>query len=534
MVFTLPRLLSALLPALLFALAPPAVHAEDLKLALSAAPVQLDPHFYNHTPSINVDDHMFEGLTGMDANHKIVPRLADSWSMVNSLTWEFKLHKGVKFHDGTPMTAEDVIWSLDRPATIVNSPSKFDIYTKAIILKKIIDPWTVRLTTREPYPLMLQDLASVMIVSKAATQGLASEDFASGKGMAGTGPYKFVRYVRDDHIELARNDAYWGKTPGQWNKITLRFIPNGSTRLAALLAGDVQGIDNVPTPDLARVRADPGLTMLSKSSSRLIYLYVDTVRPVSPFVTDKDGKPLAKNPLQDPRVRAAISMAINREAIRDRVMEGLSEPTNNLVNASFGGFNPALKVVRYDPDGARKLLAAAGYPQGFGLTIHTPNNRYVNDEKITQTVAQMLSRVGIVTKVEGLPFALYSSRGLKAEYSAGLLGWAAQSGEASHPLRALASCPDPAKGLGTFNWLGYCNPKLTTMLAQAMTTLDEQPRNGLLAQAGALVVNDGGVIPLHQQVTTWAMKKGISYVPRTDEKTHGYEFSTAPPAVAAR
>jgi peptide/nickel transport system substrate-binding protein len=531
MVVTLPRLLSSLLLA---AALLPAAQADDLKLALSTAPVQLDPHFYNHTPSISVDDHVFEGLATMDANQKVLPRLAESWTLVNSLTWEFKLRKGVKFHDGTPFTAEDVIWSLDRPATIVNSPSKFDIYTKAIILKKVIDPWTVRLTTREPYPLMLQDLCSVMIVSKAATQGLASEDFASGKGMVGTGPYKFVRYVRDDHIEFVRNDSYWGKTPGQWNKITLRFVPNGATRLAALLSGDVQGIDNVPTPDLARVRSDPGLTMLTKTSNRLIYLYVDTVRPVSPFVTDKDGKPLAANPLRDPRVRTAISMAINREAIRDRVMEGLSEPTNNLVIASFGGHNAALKVVKYDPEGARKLLAAAGYPQGFGLTIHTPNNRYINDEKITQTVAQMLSRAGIATKVESLPFALYSSRGVKAEYSAGLLGWGAQSGEASHPLRALGSCPDPAKGLGTFNWLGYCNPKALELLGRALYTLDDQQRNAMLAEASALVVNDGGVIPLHQQVASWAMKKGLSYVPRTDEKTHGYEFSVAPPAVAAR
>lgn len=508
----------------LFALAP-ASFAQEFKLAMSSPPTSLDPHFYNLFPNLNVSDHMFETLVAMDADSRIVPSLAESWTLINNLTWEVKLRKGVKFHDGSDLTAEDVIWSLERPATIVNSPGKFDVYTRAIINKKVIDPYTIRLTTKEPYPLLLSDLTAIYIVSKKATQGLSSDDFASGKGMVGTGPYKFAKFLRDDRIEMDRFDGYWGKKPANWSKVTLRFIPNGATRIAALLAGDVQALENVPTPDIARVRSDTNLAMTSKVSHRLIYLYPDTSRDKSPFVTDKDGKPLDKNPLKDLRVRKAISMAINREAIKDRVMEGLSQPTNNLVPLTLFGHNPDLKVVKYDPEAAKKLMAEAGYANGFGITIHTPNNRYINDEKITQTIAQMLSKIGIVAKVEGAPMSVYAARGVKREYSLGLLGWGAQTGEASSPLRAIAACDEPEKGYGGNNYLKYCNPKVNELLSKALNTVDDKSRLKLLQDATAIVINDAGIIPIHQQVTTWAMKKNISYIPRTDERTHAYEFS---------
>ena len=518
-----PKGLAGVALAVLLAFAAPVASAQEFKLAMSSPPTSLDPHFYNLFPNLNVSDHVFETMVAMNPDSRVIPALAESWSLVNNLTWEFKLRKGVKFHDGSEMTAEDIAWSMERPSTIVGSPGKFDVYTKAIINKKIMDPYTIRFTTKEPYPLMLADLTSIYIVSKKLTTGLSSDDFSSGKGMVGTGPYKFAKFLRDDRLELDRNDAYWGKKPA-WSKVTMRFIPNGATRLAALLAGDVQAIENVPTPDLAKVRSDASLALYSKVSHRLIYLYPDTKRDKSPFVTDKDGKPLDKNPMQDVRVRTALSMAINREAIRDRLMEGLSEPTNNLVPPTLFGNNPALKVVKYDPEGAKKLLAAAGYPNGFGLTLHTPNNRYVNDEKIAQTIAQMFSRIGVLTKVEGLPMSVYSARGTKSEYSIGLLGWGAQTGEASSPLRALLACDNPAKGLGGFNWLKYCNPKMDDLLQKALNTVDDKARLGLLQEASAIAINDVGLIPIHQQVTTWATKKGIAYIPRTDERTHAYEF----------
>jgi peptide/nickel transport system substrate-binding protein len=264
--------------------------------------------------------------------------------------------------------------------------------------------------------------------------------------------------------------------------------------------------------------------MFSKVSNRLIYLYADTARSKSPFVTDKDGKPLDHNPLQDVRVRKALSLAISRDAIKDRVMDGLSVPAANLVPVNLFGFNPQLRD-KFDVEGAKKLLAEAGYPNGFGLTIHTPNNRYINDDKIAQTIAQMWSRIGVTTKVDGLPMAIYSSRGAKGEYSMGLLGWAAQTGEASSPLRALLACPDPSKGFGAFNWLKYCNPKMDHTLVKALGTVNDSERLKGLQEAGATALGDYGLIPIHHQVTTWAAKKGINFIARTDERTHAFAFS---------
>ncbi|MHA7681625.1 ABC transporter substrate-binding protein [Cupriavidus sp. PET2-C1] len=498
--------------------------AADLKLAMSSAPTSMDPHFYNLYANNNVAAHIFDTMVSRDADSRIIPGLAESWKLVNDLTWEFKIRKGVKFHDGSELTTEDIAWSLDRPATIQNSPGKFDVYTKAIVNKKVIDRYTIQLTTEQPYPQILSDLTAISIVQKIATQRLTSDDFAHGKGMIGTGPFKFVSYARDDRVELVRNHDYWGPRPA-WEAVTLRFIPNPATRLAALLSGDVQAIENVSTPDLPKVRNDPRLIFFHKISHRVIYLYVDAKRDKSPYVTTREGQPMDKNPLKDARVRNAISMAINRQGIKDRLMEGLSEPTNNLVPSTLFGYNPDLKPVKYEPERARKLLAEAGYPNGFGLTLHTPNNRYVNDEQIAETIAQNLTRIGLVTKVEGMPMATYASKGIKHEWSFGLSGWGAQTGEVSSPLRALLACEDNKRGFGTYNWGEYCNPKMDVVLEKALATVDDNERSKLLQEATEIALNDGGIIPIHLQVTTWATRKGIIYVPRTDERTLAYFFA---------
>ena len=222
--------------------------AQDFKLAMSSPPTSMDPHFQNITTNANVIEHMFEPLVMRSADGKLAPGLAESWTNVNNLTWDFKIRRGARFSDGSPVTADDVIYSLDRPASIKNSPASFTQYTRSIASKRAIDAQTVRLTTTVPTPLLPDDLVSVIIVSKKATEGLASDDFAAGKGMVGSGPYKFVRFLRDDRIEMARNDNYNGPNKTPWATTTIRFIANPSTRLAALLAGDVQAIENVPTP----------------------------------------------------------------------------------------------------------------------------------------------------------------------------------------------------------------------------------------------------------------------------------------------
>jgi len=283
----------------------------------------------------------------------------------------------------------------------------------------------------------------------------------------------------------------------------------------------------VPTQDLTRLKNDRNFAVYQKISHRVIYFNFDYVNDKSPFITDKAGKQLDKNPLKDVRVRRAMSLAINRQAIDDRVMEGMAIPSGQLVSDKLFGYVPGLKADPYDVEGAKKLMAEAGYPDGFGLTIHGPAGRYVNDEKIVQAVAQMLSRIGIQAKVETAPMGPYSARAAKQEFSFHMVGWGASTGEASSPLRALLATFNRDKGLGQVNWGRYSNPKVDYLIEQAMKQVDDENRLFMLQEATKLAMSDLGIMPLHFQFTVWAAKTGILYVPRTDEYTLAYQFKPA-------
>jgi peptide/nickel transport system substrate-binding protein len=508
---------------LALALAAGPLPAAELSVGLGADVTSIDPHFHNLTPNNNVGQHIFEALVTKDAAGRLKPALAESWRAVDELTWEFRLRKGVRFHDGGDFTAADVVFTLDRIPNVPNSPSPFTTYTKQITEKIVVDPYTVRLKSATPYPLMPTDMGTILIVSAKAAGKAATEDFNSGKAAIGTGPFKFVRWQRGDRIELARNDAYWGPKP-PWDRVTMRIITSDPTRVASLLAGEVRAIENVPTSDLAKLKASKDLTLYRTVSVRLMYLHLDTAREKSPFVTDKAGKPLEKNPLQDLRVRRAISKAINRQGLVERVMEGAAVSTSQLMPQGFFGYAPGIKPEAFDPDAAKKLLAEAGYPEGFGLTLHAPNNRYVNDEQVAQAVAQMLTRVGIQTKVDAMPSAVFFSRGSKLEFSLLLVGWGADTMEASSPLKSLLATFNSDKGTGASNRGRYSNPKMDAVLEQALATVDDGRREKLLQQATEIGVGDLGIIPLYHQHNLWATRRGVAYEPRADERTLAFEF----------
>ncbi|MET0961876.1 MAG: ABC transporter substrate-binding protein, partial [Noviherbaspirillum sp.] len=449
---TARKLSIALFAASLTAFAVPVAGAAELKIGLAADVSSLDPHYLNIAPNISLASHLFDTLVLVDAGGKLIPGLATSWRAVDGTTWEFKLRRGVKFHDGSEMTADDVLYSLERPATLTASPGPFTSYTRQIVSKKATDPYTVQLKTTAPYGPLPLDMSSIFIVSKKATQNAGSEDFNSGKALIGTGPFKFASFARGDRVELSRNEQYWGGKPA-WDKVTLRIITASASRLAALLAGDVDLIETVPTADLAKLKTNPKFLLEQKTSWRTIFWHMDQQARRSPFVTDRAGKPLEKNPLADVRVRLAMSKAIDRKALAARTMEGLALPASNIVSPGIFGYNDALKVEAYDPEGAKKLLAEAGYPEGFGLTLHGPNNRYINDERIVQTVAQFFSRIGIVTKVQTLPLSVYFTKARAGEFSMALLGWGTLAGDFG--LRTLVGTPNPDTGWGTWNWGHY-------------------------------------------------------------------------------
>jgi peptide/nickel transport system substrate-binding protein len=498
-----------------------AAQAAELKIGLSADVTTLDPHFVAAQPNLTAQHHIFEPLLHYDERMRPVPVLA-TWRNPDPLTWEFQLRKGVKFHDGAELTTEDVVYSLERPLTIKGSPGGFATYVKPIVSKEIVDRYTIRLKTAAPYGAMPEDLASILIVSKKAAQAAAaSTDFDEGRAAIGTGPYKLVRFTRGSRIELARHEGYWGAKPA-WDRVTLVLVPSDPVRTAGLLAGELDAIENVPSADLARIRKHGGLRLEQTASWRTILLHLDQSREQAPGVLSKAGKPLEKNPFKDVRVRRALSKAINRGAIAERVMDGLALPAANAVSPSAFGHNPALKPEPYDPEGAKKLLAEAGWPDGFTVTVATPNNRYINDEQIAQAVAQMFSRVGVTARVDAMPVAAYLGKARNREFGVALLGWGSRAGDLA--LRSLAAAADPGKGYGAWNWGGYANPKLDQLIERSLATVGTAKREALAREAAAIAVAEVAFIPLHYQVATWAMKSHLQYAARTDEFTFAHHF----------
>jgi peptide/nickel transport system substrate-binding protein len=514
------RSLATLAAALAVAIATP-VPAADLRIALAADVTSLDPHFVNLQPNNLVAWHIFDALTRVDENARLMPGLAESWKAVDATTWEFKLRRGVKFHDGSELTAEDVVYSLERPATIVNSPGSFVPFTRPLAARQAVDRYTVRLKTAAAYAMVPYDLQSVFIVSKRAAAGVRPEEFNQGKGVIGTGPYFFVAFKRGDRVELERHAQYAGPRP-PWDKVTLRIMPNDPARLAALLAGDVDAIEQVPTADLAKLRGNAKFEIAQKVSWRTIFLHLDQFRDRVPGLADKGGRPLDRNPFKDVRVRKAVSMAINRQGIVDRVMEGAALPASNLVAPPVFGHAAELKPEPFDADGAKKLLAEAGFPSGFSATLNAPNNRYVNDEQLAQAIAQMLARVGIATRVETSPANIYFVKARNQEFGLAMLGWGSFSGDLA--LRSLVATFDAERGYGTWNWGRYSNPKVDGLVGRALATLDEGRREALAREAMTVAMQDHAVVPLHHQVTTWAMRKGLAYTARTDEYTLAQNF----------
>jgi peptide/nickel transport system substrate-binding protein len=497
------------------------VAAQELKIGLAAEPSAMDPHFHNLTPNNGVLSHIFERLVETDPANKLVPGLAESWKVLDGNVWEFKLRAGVKWHDGSPFTADDVIFTFERAPNVPNSPSSFASSTKGKTLKKI-DDLTLQIATPGPYPLMPNDLSNILIISKKLGEGAKTEDYNAGRAAIGTGPFKFGAFVPGDKIEMVKNADYWG-AKAAYEKVTFKPIKAGPARVAALLAGDVDIIEDVPTADIERLKKEPKISLSQGVSRRVIYFHLDQFRDETPFIKAKDGTAI-KNPLRDKRVRQALSKAINRDAIVSRVMEGVALPASQFLADQFFGVSPNLKPVAFDLEGAKKLLAEAGFPNGFKMTLHGPNGRYTNDVKIAEAVAQMFTRAGIETAIETLPPAVFFSRASagaagQPEFSFILVGWSADTGETSGSLKPLVGTFDKDKGTGTANRGRYSNAGLDALIAEAQATVDDTKRAAILARAVEMAVEDVSIIPSHYPVNTWGTKKGLKISPRADEYT---------------
>ena len=504
----------------------PMVLAQSVTMAMSSSPTSVDPHYHTFAPNETLDIHIYDRLVERDPLNNLIPGLALSWKLIDDTTWEFKLRPGVKFHDGSDFTAADVAYTFARVPTVQNSPGSFSIYTKTVISMDAPDPLTVRMKTNGVYPLLPVDLTNVFIIPKSLGPNPATEDFNSGKNSAGTGAYRLVAYKQGERVVLERNDAWWGPRP-HWQHLTIRMIPNDGARTAALLAGDVQLIEFVPTADAARLRADQRVALAEIASQRIVYLWLDRSRQgATPFITGPNGEKLDTNPLNDVRVRQALTMAINRPAIVERVMEGAAYAAGQFVAPGTWGHAPGLEPPAYDAARAKALLAEAGYPNGLRITLHGPNDRYVNDGKIIQSIGQMWSRIGVQTTVDAITWTNYISRANKQDFSAYLLAWGFT--EATNPLRALLYTFSPAKGWGATNRGRYSNPQFDGLIDRLMTTADATAREQLTIEATRLAMADVAMIPLHLQKNIWAMRAGLSYVPRADEDTRVMDLRPTP------
>ncbi|MBS9722056.1 ABC transporter substrate-binding protein [Tianweitania sp. BSSL-BM11] len=486
--------------------------ARDLTVGLSASTTSMDPQFYVVGPNSAMARNIFDGLVNQDARQQIQPALATSWNRVDDTTWDFTLRLDVKFHDGSDFTAEDVVASIKRvPMAAKNSPSAFTPYVKAIADVTAVDPMTVRITTNGPTPLLLNNLSRIAILP--AEQGeTTTEQMNQGNGVIGTGPFKFVSWTPDSQINLERNPDYWDGT-ADWEKVTFRIFKNNSARVAAILSGDVDMIENIPTADTSRLEESDAIEVIKATGNRLMYLHMDQDRETSPFAKGPEGK----NPLRSAEVRRALSLSLNREAIVDRIMDGQGTPAGQVVPEGYFGHDASLATDAYDPNKAKQLLADAGYPNGFDLTFHATNDRYPNDSKVAQAVGQFFSRIGVTTKVETLPGSVYFSRASAREFSFIMGGAAVETGEPSGVLGPLLETYGDNAGQG--NRGRYSNAEFDKTLEEARRTLDDGARETLLKKATGIAMNDLGIIPLFFLDNTWAAKTDLSYEGRSDGYT---------------
>ncbi|MDR7126429.1 ABC transporter substrate-binding protein [Pseudotabrizicola sp. 4114] len=508
-----PILLSALCAA---ALAMP-VNAEDLTIGVGGTATSIDPHFYNASPNNSIAMQIFDRLTERDAAGQLLPGLAERWEAVDELQWRFSLRPDIKWHDGEAFTADDVVFTFERARDVPNSPGGFGGFLRAVESVEAADDATVLITTKAPAPNLPGDLANIAIVSRHAGEGADTSDYNSGKAAIGTGAFRFKEFRQGDQITLDRNPDWWGHDVA-WDTVTYRVISSAGGRTTAMLAGDVDIIDTPAAADLARLQSTDGITVESTPGLRVIYLVGSPLAgPQMQFISGPNGEALSENPLADVRVRKALSIALNREAIVDRIMEGTATASGQWLPEGAFSYSPDIAVPEQDAEAAKALLAEAGYPDGFRLTVHVPNDRYPNAPAVVQAVAQMWTRIGVQTTVEALPWITYSAK--MSEFAMKLLGLGNATFDASSMLINVLGTADKERGLGASNDSGYSNPKLDEMTAAALSIYDDAEREQALIAAVKVALEDGAILPLYQQTNSWAMREGLTYAPRIDERT---------------
>jgi len=494
-----------------------AVEAKTFRFATSGDVIGMDPHINNEGPTNAMKGTIYEALIWRSHDLSLQPSLATEWTQVDPTTMRFKLRQGVKFHDGSPFTADDVIFSLKR---IKGEQSDMKTYVATVKEIKKIDDHTIDMITTGPDPVLTQNLPLFYIMSKSwseknntveTVRGGSAESYAN-RNANGTGTFRLTERVPDSRTILVPNKDWWGKPAHNLTRIEFRPISNAATRVAALISGEIDMMFPVPLQDVARLEKTPKVRVLQGPELRTIFFGFDQNRAE---LLDMPGS--GKNPFKDVRVRRAFYQAIDINAIHRVVMRGASAPTGLMIAPGINGFSKELNE-RYphDPEAAKKLLAEAGYAKGFKVTLDCPNDRYVNDEAICQAVVPMLKRVGIDISLNSQTKSLHFDKiGLKAGRNTSfyMLGWTPGTYDAHNMLFNIITL-DSGPGAGAWNSGRYTNPKVEELTKQINVETDAEKRTKLIHEAMKIHKEDFGHIPLHQQALAWAVRDTVDVIPQ--------------------
>lgn len=477
----------------------------------------MDPATRQETVQLSFLANIYEPLVRRNRALELEPALAESWEQTSPTVWRFHLRHGVTWQDGSPFTADDVVFTLKRTLS-PNSSMRAPL--SAVKEARKIDDYTVEFETTSPDPILLQEQTNLMIMSKAWCEAhnavepatIGKEDNYALHNAMGTGPFRLVSREPDRSTVVEKNSGWWDKPQHNLDRVELVVIGSAATRVAALLSGEVDMIYSVPPQDMARIKATSGLQLIQNPELRTIYLGFNQSRAELPS-SDVKGK----NPLKDQRVRMAIALAIDEPAIASRVMLGLGHPTWTMWGPGINGYDAAQDVrPKADPAKAKQLLADAGYPNGFKLGLDCPNDRYVMDEQICTAIVPMLARIGIKVDLNAQTKTRFFTKILAPNYDADfwMLGWTPATYDAHNALYTLLGTRDGKRG--EVNVGGYSNPTLDDLVGKIGGETDQAKRTAMIHDANAIVQQDVAALPLHQQVIVWAAKSNIDLAQPAD------------------
>src|ERR1700694_5220342 len=504
-----------------FAMSP--ATAQTLRYANQGDLKSLDPYTLKETTTIAHHAHVYEGLVTRDKDLKLVPALAESWETPEPTRWRFHLRKDVKFHNGDPFTADDVLFSANRVRT-KGSNFLTNVPADAKFIK--IDDYTIDVTLASPNPILPSQWDAWYIMDKkwaeannatAPTPVAAPTPSYASLHANGTGPFSVESHQPGVKTVFKANPNWWHKPEHNLKEIIFTPIASDATRVAALLSGEVDIIEPVPIQDISRVDSSPNAQVLKGPEVRTIFLGMDQFRDELLYSNIK-----GKNPFKDVRVREAFYKAVDIELIKTRVMRGLSTPSAVMIAPQLYPLSKDFTRPKLDPEGAKKLLTEAGYPDGFEVTMDCPNDRYVNDAAICQAIVGMLARVGVKINLLAQPKAQYFAKVLKPggfQTSFYMLGWTPATSDAQNVLYDIMGCrDDPKSSRGEANLGGYCNKQMDAIAAQVLAETNTAKRDQLIKQAFEIAAKDYAYIPLHQQSLAWGVSKKVKLTQRSDNE----------------